>query len=125
MQWCIPNVPLDVQEKIQHEHFPDQRKRWSKTSGFYLTQNSLKIRHTISTTIDIIEKSPSFVSLNRYDGVALDHSEVKNVIQVFTTITGHEHHFDGARSLLSSIEDLAKTDITDIVVLDTLCQSRI
>ncbi|CAF4332857.1 unnamed protein product, partial [Rotaria sordida] len=60
-------------------------------SGFYLTQNSLKIRRTISTTIDIIEKSPSFVSLDRYDGVALDHSEVKNVIQVFTIITEHEH----------------------------------
>ncbi|CAF1479617.1 unnamed protein product, partial [Rotaria sordida] len=101
-----------------------------ETSGFYLTQNSLKIRRTISTTIDIIEKSSSFVSLDRYDDVALDHSEVKNVIQVFTTITEHEHerkmwHFDGARSLLSSIEDLAKTDIIDIVVLDTLCQSRI
>ncbi|CAF4480288.1 unnamed protein product, partial [Rotaria sp. Silwood2] len=34
-------------------------------------------------------------------------------------------HFDCARILLSSIDNLAKTDISDIVVLDTLCQSRI
>ncbi|CAF1260566.1 unnamed protein product [Rotaria sordida] len=63
----------------------------------------------IPRTIDIIEKSSSFFDLIQYHGVSPDHSE----------------YFDCARILLSSIDDLVKTDITDIVVLDTLRQSRI
>ncbi|CAF1078069.1 unnamed protein product [Rotaria sordida] len=64
---------------------------------------------TIPRTIDIIEKSSSFFDLIQYHGVSPDHSE----------------YFDCARILLSSIDDSTKTDITDIVVLDTLHQSRI
>ncbi|CAF0927055.1 unnamed protein product [Rotaria sordida] len=40
-------------------------------------------------------------------------------------LTHTKCHFDCARILLSSIDDLAKIDITDIVVLDILRQSRI
>ncbi|CAF4141976.1 unnamed protein product [Rotaria sordida] len=63
----------------------------SNLSDFYLTQNSVKLRHIISTTIDIIEKLPSFYYLVRYDNVVSDHLEVKNVIYMFTKIVEHEH----------------------------------
>jgi adrenodoxin-NADP+ reductase len=62
----------------------------SGPAGFYLTQNLLKLRQTIPTTIDIIEKAPVPFGLVRY-GVAPDHPEVKNVIHTFTKIAEHEH----------------------------------
>ncbi|CAF4366014.1 unnamed protein product, partial [Rotaria sordida] len=37
----------------------------SDLSNFYLTQNLVKLRHTIPTTTDIIEKLPSFYYLVR------------------------------------------------------------
>ncbi|CAF1590777.1 unnamed protein product, partial [Rotaria sordida] len=52
----------------------------SGPSGFYLTQNLVKLRHTIPTTIDIIEKSSSFFGLVLYHGVSHDHPAVENVI---------------------------------------------
>ncbi|CAF4337637.1 unnamed protein product, partial [Rotaria sordida] len=60
-------------------------------SDFYLTQNLVKLRHIIPTTIDIIEKLPSFCYLVRYDNVVSDHLEIKNVIYIFTKIVEHEH----------------------------------
>jgi hypothetical protein len=38
IQWFIPDVPKDVQEKIKHERFLDQRERWSSKT----TQERLK-----------------------------------------------------------------------------------
>ncbi len=32
IQWFIPDVPKDVQEKIKHERFIDQRERWASKS---------------------------------------------------------------------------------------------
>ncbi|CAF1305490.1 unnamed protein product [Rotaria sordida] len=52
----------------------------SGPSGFYLTQNLVKLRHIIPTTINIIEKLPSFFDLVRYNSASHNHPAVENVI---------------------------------------------
>ncbi|CAF1139535.1 unnamed protein product [Rotaria sordida] len=63
----------------------------SGPSVFYLTQNLVIHRHRMPETTDIIERSSLFLGCVQYIGVAPDHSEVINIIQIFTTIAEHEH----------------------------------
>lgn len=87
----------------------------SGPAGFYTTQ---KLLRNPDINVDIFEKLPVPFGLVRY-GVAPDHSEVKNVINSFTTVANADRvNFYGNISLG---EDIALDDLVEAYHAVVLC----